>query len=141
MAAGLMLVWPCDLIVATEDAEFSDPVVAFGCNGNEYFVHPWELGARKAKELLFTGCAIGAREAQMLGMVNHVVSAGDLGPFTLALAERVALRPTMGLKLAKLAVNQALEIDLIRPCADVVVDAIDDLLDAAGEHAGTPLLR
>lgn len=110
IAAGLMLVWPCDLIVATEDEEFSDPVVAFGCNGNEYFAHPWELGARKAKELLFTGGPIGAREAQMLGMVNHVVTADDLEPFTVALAERIALRPTIGLKLAKMSVNQALDI-------------------------------
>lgn len=110
IAAGLMLVWPCDLIVASEDALFSDPVVAFGVNGHEYFVHAWELGARKAKELLFTGASIDAEEAKQLGMVNHVVARDALEPFTLALAERIAQRPSMGLKLAKVSVNQSLDL-------------------------------
>jgi enoyl-CoA hydratase len=55
IAGGLMLVWPFDLVVASEDATFQDPVVAFGVNGVEYFGHPWEFGIRKAKEMLFTG--------------------------------------------------------------------------------------
>ena len=55
IAGGLMLVWVCDLIVASDDATFSDPVVAFGVNGVEYFGHPWELGVRKAsyRELIW----------------------------------------------------------------------------------------
>ena len=44
IAGGLMLIWPCDLIVASEDALFSDPVVAFGLNGHEFFVHAWGSG-------------------------------------------------------------------------------------------------
>jgi enoyl-CoA hydratase len=107
IAGGLMLVWVCDLIVASEDATFSDPVVAFGVNGVEYFAHPWELGVRKAKEMLFTGDAIDAAEAKSLGMVNHVVANDALEPFTLDLATRIAARPSMGLKLAKQSVNQA----------------------------------
>ena len=54
IAGGLMLAWACDLIVASDDAEFCDPVVTMGVCGVEWFVHPWELGPRKAKELLFT---------------------------------------------------------------------------------------
>ena len=73
IAGGLMLVWPFDLVVASEDATFQDPVVAFGVNGVEYFVHPWEFGVRKAKEMLFTGRAITARTAKEIGMVNRVV--------------------------------------------------------------------
>lgn len=109
IAGGLMLVWPFDLVVASEDAEFSDPVVAFGANGHEFFTHVWEVGHRKAKEMLFTGEAIGAHEAKTLGMVNHVVPRAELEAFTLALAEKVALRPTIGLKLAKMSVNQSLD--------------------------------
>jgi enoyl-CoA hydratase len=109
IAGGLMLVWVCDLIVAADDAEFSDPVVAFGLNGHEYFVHPWEVGARQAKQMLFTGDAITARRAYELGMVNEVVPPGSLESSTRELAERIAGRPTMGLKLAKQAVNQALD--------------------------------
>jgi enoyl-CoA hydratase len=107
IAGGLMLVWVCDLIVAADDATFSDPVVAFGVNGVEYFGHPWEFGVRKAKELLFTGGTIGAEEARQLGMVNRVVPRAELKSHTLALAQRIALRPSMGLRLAKQSVNQA----------------------------------
>jgi enoyl-CoA hydratase len=106
IAGGLMLVWVCDLIVAADNAEFSDPVVAFGVNGVEYFAHPWEVGVRKAKEMLFTGEAISADEAKQLGIVNQVGPAQDLAARTRELAEHIARRPSMGLKLAKQSVNQ-----------------------------------
>jgi hypothetical protein len=109
IAGGLMLVWPFDLIVASDDAEFSDPVVAFGVNAHEFFVHVYEVGHRKAKEMLFTGDALGAAEAKALGMVNHVVPRAELEGFTLALAEKIAKRPSIGLKLAKMAANQSLD--------------------------------
>ena len=109
IAGGLMLAWVCDLVVAADDAEFSDPVVAFGVGGVEFFAHPWELGHRKAKEMLFTGAAVSAEEAHRLGMVNHVVPRSDLERFTVDLAGRIAAQPTMGVKLAKQAVNQALD--------------------------------
>lgn len=109
IAGGLMLVWPFDLIVASDDAEFSDPVVAFGVNAHEFFVHVYEVGHRKAKEMLFTGDALGAAEAKQLGMVNHVVPRAELEGFTLTLAEKIAKRPSIGLKLAKMAANQSLD--------------------------------
>jgi enoyl-CoA hydratase len=107
IAGGLMLIWVCDLIIASDDATFSDPVVAFGVNGVEYFAHPWEMGPRKAKELLFTGDKITAAEAKDLGMVNHVVPREQLQDFTQTMAQRIASRPSMGLRLAKQSVNQA----------------------------------
>jgi enoyl-CoA hydratase len=109
IAAGLMLVWPCDLIIASEDATFSDPTVAFAVNGHEYHTHLWELGARKAKEMLFRGHALTARECESLGMINHVVERGDLETFTLGMAAEIAQRPAFGLKLAKMSVNHGLE--------------------------------
>lgn len=109
IAGGLMLMWPCDLVVCSEDAQFSDPVVAFGVNGVEYFAHAFELGPRRAKELLFTGEAMGAEEAKAIGMVNRVVPREDLEAETLALAEKIASRPSMGLKLAKMSVNQSVD--------------------------------
>lgn len=110
IAGGLMLVWPCDLIVAAEDATFADPVSAFDVNGAEYFTHLWELGARRAKQFLFTGDPITAREAQAIGMVNEVVPATELETATLALASRIARRPPFGIRLAKRAVNQGLDL-------------------------------
>jgi enoyl-CoA hydratase len=106
IAGGLMLAWVCDLIIASDDATFSDPVVAFGVNGVEYFAHPWEVGVRKAKEMLFTGDTVSAEEARSLGMVNHVVPRAKLEAFTLDLARKIADRPSMGLRLAKQSVNQ-----------------------------------
>ncbi len=107
IAGGLMLVWPFDIVIAAEDTRITDPVVALGVNGVEYFGHPWEFGVRKAKELLFTGDVISAQEAKELGMVNHVVPNDNLMDFTMEMAEKIARRPSMGLKLAKESVNQA----------------------------------
>ena len=109
IAGGLMLVWVCDLVIAADDARFSDPTVAMGVNGIELFAHPWELGARKAKELLFTGDEFGAEEAHRLGMVNQVVPRAELESRTLDLAARIATKPSFALKLAKQSVNQALD--------------------------------
>lgn len=109
IAGGLMLLWPMDLIVAEENATFSDPVAAFGVNGVEYFAHAWELGPRKAKEVLFTGRAITAQEAHQAGMVNHVVAAKDLDEFTVDLAARIAGQPGFGLRLAKESVNRSVD--------------------------------
>jgi enoyl-CoA hydratase len=106
IAGGLMLVWPFDLVIASEDATFQDPVVAFGVNGVEYFGHPWEFGLRKAKEMLFTGRAITARAAKAIGMVNRVVPREKLEAETLALAQEIAEQPMMGLKTAKESLNQ-----------------------------------
>ena len=73
IAGGLMLVWPCDIIIAADDAEFIDNTVAMGVCGAEFFQHPWEVGIRQAKEMLFTSDALSAAEAHRLGMVNRVV--------------------------------------------------------------------
>lgn len=109
IAGGLMLAWVCDLIVASEDAQFQDPVAQMGVCGVEYFAHPWELGARKAKEMLFTADWVSAQDAFRLGMVNHVVPRDQLSEFTLEIAKRIALKPSFALKLSKEAVNQTLE--------------------------------
>jgi enoyl-CoA hydratase len=105
IAGGLMLAWPCDLIVASDDASFADPVVAFGVGGVEWFHHVYEVGMRKAKEMLFTGDAINAQDALALGMVNQVVAREQLQDATLALARKIATRSRFALKMTKLALN------------------------------------
>lgn len=109
IAAALMLLWPMDIIIAGEGATFSDPVVAFNLNGHEYFTHAWEVGARKAKEMLFTGDPISAHDALRLGMVNHVVPDEELSAFALRMAVKIASQPAFGLRLAKASVNQSLD--------------------------------
>lgn len=109
IAAGLMLAWPCDLIIAADDAKFSDPVVRMGIGGVEYHAHAWEFGPRKAKELLFTAGFIDAAEAHRLGMVNRVVPRDTLEETTLALAHEISRMHPHALLTAKRAVNQALD--------------------------------
>src|SRR4030081_900941 len=108
ISAALMLIWACDLIVASDDAKFSDVVaVRMGMPGVEYYAHPWEFGARKAKELLLTGDSIDADEAYRLGMVSKVFPRAELEDKTLAFARRIAERPTMAALLVKDSVNAA----------------------------------
>lgn len=106
-AAGLMLMWACDLIVGADDARFADVVgTRLGMCGVEYFAHPWEFGVRKTKELMLTGDAIDVHEAHALGMVSKVFPRAELEEKTLEFARRIALTPTMTSLLIKEAVNQ-----------------------------------
>lgn len=110
ISGGLLLCWPCDLIVAADNAEFSDPVVFMGIGGVEYHGHTWELGPRKAKEILFTGRAVTAVEASQVGMVNRVVPLAELETATMELARQIAQMHPFALRQAKRAVNQTLDI-------------------------------
>jgi enoyl-CoA hydratase len=106
-AAGLMLMWACDLIVAGENASFADVVgTRLGMMGVEYFAHPWEFGPRKAKELLLTGDSMDAHEAHQLGMVSKVFPVDELADRTLEFARRIANVPSMAALLIKESVNQ-----------------------------------
>ena len=107
IAGGLMLIWPCDIIIASDDAQFCDPVVNFGIGGVEFFAHPWEVGARKAKEMLFTSDWLSVEEAQQLGMVNQIVPREKLDETVLAMAQKIAKKSLFALKLTKEAVNVA----------------------------------
>ncbi|GAA4874298.1 enoyl-CoA hydratase [Saccharopolyspora cebuensis] len=107
IAGGLMLAWVCDVIVAAEDAFFADPVLRMGIPGVEYFAHPWVLGPRAAKEVLFTGERFSAAQAREWGMVNRVVPRDRLDAEVAGMADRIAGMPPFGLALAKKAVNQA----------------------------------
>ena len=132
IAGGLMLAWVCDLIVASEDASFKDPVIDFGICGVEFFNHPWELGIRKAKEFLFTADEISARDAAACGMVNRVVPREELEAATLALAERIATKPAFALKATKQAVNHVQDVQGRRN-AQMHVFSLHHLLHAHNE--------
>ena len=110
IAGGLMLAWVCDLIVATDDAYFSDPVVRMGIPGVEYFAHPYELNPRIAKEFLFTGNKMGAERAYQMGMVNQISTRETLMADVEALAMKIAAMPRLGLALTKQAINNVEEL-------------------------------
>jgi len=120
IAGGLMLAWVCDLIVASDDAYFADPVVRMGIPGVEYFAHPYELNPRIAKEFLFTGDRMSAERAYQMGMVNRIVPRADLDAATTQLAEKVAAMPRLGLALTKQAINHVEDLQGKRAAMDAV---------------------
>jgi enoyl-CoA hydratase len=109
-AAGLMLMWACDLIVAAENTTFADVVgQRLGMCGVEYFAHPWELGPRRTKELMLTGDSIDADEAHRIGMVSKIFPEAELAERTLEFARRIARLPTATALLIKESVNQTVD--------------------------------
>jgi enoyl-CoA hydratase len=110
IAAGVMLASMCDLIVASDDASFQNPVARMSGAGVELLVEPWELGIRKAKEFLLTGDTIDAHEAWRLGMVNKVVPRDELSTATLEMAAKVALVPPITAERIKDSINQTFEL-------------------------------
>ena len=119
VAGGLMLAWVCDLIVASDDAFFQDPVVRMGIPGVEYFAHAHELHPRIAKEFLFLGERMGAERAQQMGMVNKVVPRAELEAATYAWATKMATQPRLGLSLTKTVDNRAQELQGLRSTMDM----------------------
>jgi enoyl-CoA hydratase len=120
IAGGLMLAWVCDLIVASDDAFFQDPVVRMGIPGVEYFAHAFELPPRVAKEFLFLGERMTAQRAEQFGMVNKIVPRDQLEGATRDIALRIADMPRLGLALTKQAVNHVEELRGKRSAMDAV---------------------
>lgn len=111
VAAGFMVANMCDLIVAAEDAFFSDPVThTMGAASLEVLIHPWVMGLRQAKEFLFTGERLTAADARSIGMVNRVVPNSALETHTLALAQRIASAPPFATRVLKRSLNRAVDV-------------------------------
>lgn len=109
VAAGLMLAAMCDLIVCDETTRFSNPVLQMALAGVQLLVEPWEIGARKAKEFLWTAEALTAEEAHRLGLVNRVVPSARLEEEVTALALRIAELPPFALRTVKKTINDTLD--------------------------------
>ncbi len=120
IAGGLMLAWVCDLIVASDDAFFADPVLKMGIPGVEYFAHPFVMNPRIAKEFLYLGERMSAGRAYEAGMVNRVIPRAELLERTLEIANKLAAQPRFGIALAKRAINQAEDRMGLRDSIDAV---------------------
>ncbi|WP_395397624.1 enoyl-CoA hydratase [Novosphingobium sp. BL-8A] len=120
IAGGLMLAWVCDLIVASEDAFFQDPVNRMGIPGVEYFAHAFELPPRVAKEFLLLGERMSAQRAEQFGMVNRIVPREKLREEAASMAAKLAAQPRLGNWLTKQAVNHVEELRGKRTAMDAV---------------------
>ena len=126
LAGGTDLMLACDLCVSSDDAYFGYPDIRFG-SGVVTMLLPWVLGARKAKELLFTGeDRIPAAEALRIGLVNRVVPRDELDDATLALAEQIAKNEPLVVQATKRAINRVWELSGMREgvAAGVELDAV-----------------
>ena len=100
---GWMIAAAMDLIFASEDALF---IPTYG----DYFTASWDVGARKAKEILYENRFMTANEAMTWGFVNRVYPAADLEKETLAYAKRVVETGQFYNRTIKFAINQALDM-------------------------------
>jgi len=114
MAGGFELVLQCDISIASERAIFSLPETTHGFfpGGGACQRLPRLVGIQKAKELIFTGRRWDAQEAAALGLVNKVVPHDQVMAETLALAQRIAANPAIGVIQSKSAINQSQEVGL-----------------------------
>ncbi|MDW3219768.1 MAG: enoyl-CoA hydratase [Acidimicrobiales bacterium] len=118
IAAGVMLACMCDIIVASDDASFQNPVLRMTGAGVELLVEPWEMPARKAKEFLLAAETFTAQEAERLGMVNRVVPRDELTTATRELADRIALVPPATAQVVKRSINKTLDLQGQRDAYD-----------------------
>jgi enoyl-CoA hydratase len=121
IAGGLMLAWVCDLIVASDDAFFQDPVSRMmGIPGVEYFAHGFELPPRVAKEFLLLGERMPAERAYAFGMVNKIAPREDLRAVTAAIAAKLSTQASLGMWLTKQAIHQVEDLRGKRSAMDAV---------------------
>jgi len=122
LGGGCEIALACDLVVASENAQFGQTEINVGLipgwGGTQRL--PRLVGRNKAKEMIFTGDRIAAKEAERLGMVSKVVPPGDLQNAVLELARMLASKSPIMLRLAKQAVNRGIEMDLKAGLAEEV---------------------
>ena len=118
--AGLNMALGCDLIVASDDARFSEIFAKRGLSldfGGSWLL-PRLIGLHKAKELAFFADIISAKEAQEIGLVNRVVPAGELDAVVDDWARRLAAGPPLALSMTKTMLNNALMVSMEQALED-----------------------
>ena len=129
LAGACEVAMACDLIVAAEDARFGEPEIRYG-SGPVTLLMPFVLGQKKTNELLFTGDAIEAAEAERLGLVNRIVPGDELESAVEELVRRIAPTPLPVLRLTKLALVRAYEAMGLRDAVGANLD-LSAILNAA----------
>lgn len=109
LGGGCELALACDIRVASEHAKLGQPEVRFGIlpGGGGTQRLPRLVGLGKAKELVFTGAILDAREAERIGLVDRVVPHSELRSAVLSMADRIARQAPLAVRLAKQALNLA----------------------------------
>lgn len=109
VAYGCLLAMICDLTIAAEDAQFSEPEIRHGTL-TPMMLLPWLTHMKALHEFYYTGDAISARQAKELGLVNRVVPADRLLAEAERMARRISNAPKYSVTLAKRALRQNYDI-------------------------------
>jgi enoyl-CoA hydratase len=109
LGGGCELALACDIRVAGETARFGQPEVSLGIlpGAGATYRLPRLVGTGRARELIFTGRAIDAREAERIGLVNRVVPDERVLDEALAIARGIAEHAPLAVRLSKIALNAA----------------------------------
>ncbi|MFH0816824.1 MAG: enoyl-CoA hydratase-related protein [Methanobacteriota archaeon] len=137
LGGGCELAMSCDMRIASEKAKFGQPEVSLGVTpgfgGTQRL--PRLVGRGKAKELIFTGDMIDAAEAYRIGLVNRVVKPEELIAESMKLAELIASKGQVAVRLAKKAVNSGIEVDLKSGC-DIEAEIFGVCFSTADQKEG-----
>lgn len=126
IGGGQRMVWPCDLVLCTEDAFFMDPTADMGIGGIQSHLHTWFYGPRLAKQMIYSGSRLGAARLHAMGQVNEVYpDLATLHAEALALAHHIAEKDPGPLRQAKRAVDTTMGI----MGQHYVLDRMQELLD------------
>ncbi|MFH1625133.1 MAG: enoyl-CoA hydratase-related protein [Pseudomonadota bacterium] len=108
IGAGLYLAVVCDLVIASEDAVFGDPAMRMGLTSSMPLLI-WLVGIKKAKELMYLGRNLTAKEAEEMGLINFTVSVAKLEQEVNRYAKAISICPGDGLPFCKESMNASLE--------------------------------
>lgn len=105
LGAGAVLASVCDIRIAAESATFGTPEINVGrCGGTAHMGRHFPQGL--LRRMFFTGQPIGASEAARYGFLEEIVPAAELMPKARALAELIASKAPLGLRMGKAALNE-----------------------------------
>lgn len=131
LAGGCELALCCDITLASEDAIFGEPELKFGA-GIVVMILPWLVGPKHAKEIILRGMdRIPAQEALRIGLINRVVSVGELDSAALALAGDIAVIDPHLVQQTKRAINRTFQIMGLVDALEAALD-IDLAIEGAG---------
>lgn len=137
LGGGAELAMACDIRVVSEKAEFGLPEASLGLipggGGTQRLPRLIPLG--KAKDLMFTGCRLSAKESLQYGLAEYVCPEDELLPFTMDLAKQIAQKGPVALRMIKQAVNQGMEMELDHGI-QLELDLSEDCFDSEDSKEG-----
>lgn len=114
LGGGCELAMACDIVIASEDSRFGQPEINVGIipgwGGSQLL--PRSAGQRKARELIFTGDTVDAREAERVGLVNKVVPGDQLDGAVDEVVHKLMSKSPLTLRLAKDLMTKSMTADL-----------------------------